>query len=61
MPQYRSAGKVPPKRHTQLCERDGKLAFEEMFTTRDFGDIYSLLYQAKPSRRVALRSKGAKP
>ncbi len=44
MPQFRSAGKVPPKRHTQFRDSDGKLAFEEMFTTQGFGDIYSLLY-----------------
>jgi len=44
VPQYRLAGKVPPKRHTQFRDGNGKLAFEEMFTTHGFGDIYSLLY-----------------
>jgi len=48
MPQYRALGQLPHKRHTQFRPHDGKLAFEEMFTTGGFGDIYSLLYHVSP-------------
>jgi homogentisate 1,2-dioxygenase len=48
MPQYRKEGKIPHKRHTQLRDENGKLAYEEMVTFQGFEDIYSLLYHASP-------------
>lgn len=51
MPQYRSAGRIPPKRHTQMYEAN-ELAFEEMHTLHGFSDIYSLLYHRSAPTEV---------
>jgi homogentisate 1,2-dioxygenase len=44
MPYYQRQGQIPPKRHTQFRNADGKLRFEELFSTQGFGGPYSLLY-----------------
>jgi len=43
VPQYRSLGRIPHKRHT-LFHDGSEPVFEEMFTLQGFEDIYSLLY-----------------
>ena len=44
MPYYRSAGTVPPKRHTQHRAPDGTLYFEELMGEEGFSSDSSLLY-----------------
>ena len=44
MPYYRSAGDVPPKRHTQHRAPDGTLYFEELMGEEGFSSDSSLLY-----------------
>ena len=44
MPYYRSAGEVPPKRHTQFRSPDGKLYHEELMGEEGFSSDSSLLY-----------------
>ncbi len=44
MPYYRSAGSVPPKRHTQHRGPDGTLYFEELMGEEGFSSDSSLLY-----------------
>ena len=48
MPFYVRAGAVPPKRHIQFRRPDGGLYAEELFSTRGFESIYSLLYHLRP-------------
>jgi homogentisate 1,2-dioxygenase len=51
---YRSAGAVPPKRHTQHRRPDGALAYEELMGEEGFFSDSSLLYHRNlPSRIVA--------
>lgn len=52
MPQYRSAGIIPHKRHTELRNDSGALAYEEMHTTQGFADVFSLLYHVAPPTTV---------
>jgi homogentisate 1,2-dioxygenase len=52
MPQYRSVGEVPHKRHTQFRPGGEALAYEEMVTFLGFGDVYSLLYHTAPPTEV---------
>ncbi|WNF00199.1 homogentisate 1,2-dioxygenase [Streptomyces luomodiensis] len=44
MPYYRSAGDIPPKRHTQHRDADGRLRFEELMGEEGFSSDSSLLY-----------------
>jgi homogentisate 1,2-dioxygenase len=51
---YRRIGEVPPKRHTQLRDADGKLYFEELMGEEGFSSDSSLLYhRGVPSAIVA--------
>lgn len=52
MPFYQSAGKIPPKRHTQFRKPEGSLYHEELFGTEGFSGISSLLYRLNPPTRV---------
>ncbi|SFC98058.1 homogentisate 1,2-dioxygenase [Nocardioides terrae] len=57
MAYYRSAGHVPPKRHTQHRSPDGALYFEELMGEEGFSSDSALLYHANiPSAVVAYRS-----
>lgn len=44
MAHYRSAGSVPPKRHTQHRDAEGRLYFEELMGEEGFSSDSSLLY-----------------
>ncbi|MFD7709708.1 homogentisate 1,2-dioxygenase [Streptomyces sp. NPDC059785] len=44
MPYYRSVGDIPPKRHTQHRDADGRLRFEELMGEEGFSSDSSLLY-----------------
>ncbi len=44
MPYYRSAGEIPPKRHTQFRQPDGTLYAEELMGQEGFSSDSSLLY-----------------
>ena len=44
MPFYRSVGSVPPKRHTQHRDPEGRLYFEELMGEEGFSSDSSLLY-----------------
>ena len=44
MPYYRSAGSIPPKRHTQHRRPDGGLYYEELVGEEGFSSDSSLLY-----------------
>lgn len=48
MPSYIRAGSLPPKRHTQFRRPDGGLYAEELFSTKGFESVYSLLYHLHP-------------
>ena len=48
MPFYVRMGAVPPKRHIQFRRPDGGLYAEELFSTKGFESIYSLLYRMRP-------------
>src|SRR5215469_162369 len=48
MPSYVRAGSVPHKRHIQFRRPDGGLYAEELFSTKGFESIYSLLYHVNP-------------
>jgi homogentisate 1,2-dioxygenase len=48
MPSYVRAGAVPPKRHIQFRRPGGGLYAEELFSTKGFESVYSLLYRLKP-------------
>ncbi len=52
MPRYVSMGRVPRKRHTQFRAPDGTLYSEEVFGTRGFSGISSILYHAHPPTQV---------
>jgi homogentisate 1,2-dioxygenase len=39
---------VPPKRHIQFRRPDGGLYAEELFSTKGFESVYSLLYHLRP-------------
>jgi homogentisate 1,2-dioxygenase len=41
-------GQVPPKRHIQFRRPDGGLYAEELFSTKGFESVYSLLYHLRP-------------
>jgi homogentisate 1,2-dioxygenase len=52
MPRYVSLGEIPRKRHTQFRRPDGGLYSEEVFGTRGFSGISSILYHAHPPTRA---------
>ncbi|MBV8246200.1 MAG: homogentisate 1,2-dioxygenase [Candidatus Eremiobacteraeota bacterium] len=48
MPSYVRAGSLPHKRHIQFRRPDGELYAEELFSTKGFEGVYSLLYHVHP-------------
>lgn len=48
MPSYVRAGSLPPKRHIQFRDPSGGLYAEELFSTKGFENVYSLLYHLRP-------------
>jgi homogentisate 1,2-dioxygenase len=48
MPFYVRAGALPAKRHIQFRRPDGGLYAEELFSTKGFDSVYSLLYHLRP-------------
>ena len=48
MPSYVRAGSLPHKRHIQFRRPDGGLYAEELFSTKGFESVYSLLYHMRP-------------
>ncbi|HEY2042732.1 MAG TPA: cupin domain-containing protein [Jatrophihabitans sp.] len=50
---YRSVGAVPPKRHTQHRDPDGKLYFEELMGEEGFSSDSSLLYHRNIPSAIA--------
>ncbi|HEY1883149.1 MAG TPA: homogentisate 1,2-dioxygenase [Candidatus Cybelea sp.] len=48
MPSYLREGRVPHKRHIQFRRPDGGLYAEELFSTKGFESVYSLLYHLRP-------------
>ena len=48
MPSYVRAGSLPHKRHIQFRRPDGGLYAEELFSTKGFESVYSLLYHLNP-------------
>jgi homogentisate 1,2-dioxygenase len=56
MSYYRSVGSVPPKRHTQHRDEDGRLYYEELMGEEGFSSDSSLLYHRNiPSAISAAR------
>src|SRR5947207_7632216 len=53
MPRYVRLGEVPKKRHTQFRGPDGRLRAEQVFGTKGFSGIASLLYHLHPPTQVA--------
>ncbi len=52
MPHYVTRGRIPPKRHTQFRTPSGQLYAEEVFGTRGFSGIASILYHLHAPTRV---------
>jgi homogentisate 1,2-dioxygenase len=48
MPSYLREGRLPHKRHIQFRRPDGGLYAEELFSTKGFESVYSLLYHLRP-------------
>jgi homogentisate 1,2-dioxygenase len=48
MPSYVRAGSLPHKRHIQFRRPDGGLYAEELFSTKGFESVYSLMYHLRP-------------
>ena len=48
MPRYVSLGNIPRKRHTQFRKPDGSLYAEQVFGTRGFSGIASILHHVHP-------------
>jgi len=48
VPSYVRAGSLPHKRHIQFRRPDGGLYAEELFSTKGFESVYSLLYHLNP-------------
>ena len=70
MPFYVRAGELPPKRHIQFRRPDGGLYAEELFSTKGFESVYSLLYhlrpptatlEVRPWHRASVELKGNEP
>ncbi|MCL6452215.1 MAG: homogentisate 1,2-dioxygenase [Alicyclobacillus sp.] len=60
MPYYLSRGDVPHKRHTQFRQPDGSLYREEVFGTKGFSGVESILYHVQPPTAV-VRLGGFEP
>lgn len=52
MPIYHQLGKIPPKRHTQYRQKNGKLYHEELFGMIGFDGMSSLIYHLHPPTEV---------
>lgn len=52
MPFYAVRGEIPHKRHTQFRQPDGTLYREEVFGTKGFSGIQSILYHVYPPTAV---------
>src|ERR1700730_11299550 len=52
MPHYMRSGTIPPKRHTQFRQPNGKLYSEELFSTEGFSNDSSLLYHIHPPTQI---------
>src|SRR5262249_1745458 len=52
MPSYVQRGEIPRKRHTQFRKPDGSLYAEQVFGTKGFSGIASILYHAHPPTQV---------
>jgi homogentisate 1,2-dioxygenase len=61
MPTYVRAGSLPHKRHIQFRRPDGGLYAEELFSTKGFDSIYSLLYHLRPPTATLDVKPWAKP
>ena len=62
MAHYRAVGEVPPKRHTQHRDPEGKLYCEELMGEEGFSSDSSLLYhRGVPSAIVGSRRSGSCP
>jgi homogentisate 1,2-dioxygenase len=48
MPSYVREGSLPHKRHIQFRSPSGELYAEELFSTKGFESVYSLLYHLRP-------------
>ncbi len=57
MPVYHKLGEIPPKRHTQFRQPDGRLYNEQLFGTIGFDGMASLLYHIH--RPTQVREIGA--
>ena len=53
MPRYVQLGEIPRKRHTQFRKPDGSLYAEQVFGTKGFSGIASILYHHHPPTQVA--------
>ena len=53
MPRYVQLGEIPSKRHTQFRKPDGALYAEQVFGTKGFSGIASILYHHHPPTEVA--------
>src|SRR5437588_10802282 len=53
MPRYVRLGNIPRKRHTQFRAPDGSLYAEQVFGTKGFSGIASILYHRNPPTQVA--------
>lgn len=53
MPRYVQLGQIPPKRHTQFRQPDGSLYAEQVFGTKGFVGIASILYHIHAPTQVA--------
>src|SRR5262245_23649769 len=53
MPSYLRMGEIPQKRHTQFRKPDESLYSEQLFGTRGFSGISSLLYHCHLPTEVA--------
>src|ERR1700730_13866432 len=57
MPHYMRSGTIPPKRHTQFRQENGKLYSEELFSTEGFSNDSSLLYHIHPPTQILSTDK----
>src|ERR1700722_7128625 len=57
MPHYMQSGTIPPKRHTQFRQPNGKLYSEELFSTEGFSNDSSLLYHIHPPTQILSTDK----
>ncbi|UCF63279.1 MAG: homogentisate 1,2-dioxygenase [bacterium] len=53
MPFYVRQGNIPPKRHTQHRDREGKLYHEQLVSRAGFSGIYTNMYHLRPPTRIS--------